>query len=324
MSPIDAQTVQKAVALLAQGGLIGLPTETVYGLAADATQEEAVRKIFALKGRPAGHPLIVHLSDAQRLPQWAHKIPSVAYDLAEAFWPGPLTMILPRQPSVLDVVTGGHPTVGLRVPAHPVARALLKAYGKQHSGALAAPSANRFGRVSPTQAEHVRAEFGDDVAMVLEGGACPVGIESTILDLSGPKIQLLRPGKIGREALQAVVGPLELPLRSSTPAPGTLSSHYAVAVPTYGHCDPESLPGPSGQRRGWIGMSAPQVSGGDWVVEVLGRDPDSFAQRFYATLRRLEAAGVEEIYIQALPEEDAWGGIRDRVQRACAAHPPRP
>lgn len=327
MNPVDPDAVQRAVAQLARGALIGLPTETVYGLAADATQEEAVRKIFSLKGRPTGHPLIVHLSGADQLPQWASKIPAAAYDLAEAFWPGPLTMILPRHPSVLDVVTGGHPTVGLRVPAHPVAQALLGAYAKQHSGALAAPSANRFGRVSPTRAEHVRAEFGDALAMVLEGGACPVGIESTIVDLSGPTPQLLRPGKIGLEALQRVVGPLDVPQRSSTPASGTLSSHYAVSVPTYGNCDPASLPlswaQSPGLRRGWIGMVAPEHPGEDWIVEVLGSDPHSFAQGFYATLRRLEAAGAVEIYIQSLPEEDSWRGIRDRVQRACAAHPPR-
>lgn len=315
---IASGELEAAVAELAAGSVVGMPTETVYGLAGDATNEAAVRKIFALKGRPSNHPVIVHLHDPQQLKDWARDIPSIAWDLAAAFWPGPLTLILPRHERVLDHVTGGHPTVGLRIPGHPVALSLLCAFGQAHSGALAAPSANRFGRVSPTKAEHVRSEFGDALAMVLDGGACDVGIESTIVDLSCARPTVLRPGQLDLHRLGEFLDELQGPGAGQTPAPGTLAAHYAVKIPTYGQVDPKALPSLQG-RVGWIGRSEQPQSEGDWQVELLGDDASSFAQGFYQALRRLEAAQVQAIYIQALPDTPAWQGVADRVRRACVA-----
>lgn len=312
------QELSQAVEHLRAGDLIGLPTETVYGLAGDATKDATVRQIFKLKGRPANHPVIVHLHDAQQIKEWARDIPQAAWDLAAAFWPGPLTMILPRHDKVLDVVTGGHPTVGLRIPAHPVALQLLRVFGQKNSGAVAAPSANRFGRVSPTQAAHVRAEFGQNLAMVLEGGACEVGIESTIVDLSRGVPSVLRPGQIGASRLGELLGPLQGPAPSSTPAPGTLASHYAVKIPTYAQVSASQLPRNPG-RFGWIGLDMPCNLGEDWQVEILGQDPAVFARGLYHALRRLEAAQVQAIYIQTLPDSPSWQGVADRVGRASVA-----
>ena len=210
--------LDRAVELLKAGELVGIPTETVYGLGADAANPAAVAKIFAAKGRPADHPLIVHIPGASHLERWAVDIPDLAYELAEDFWPGPLTLILRRAPGVPDAVTGGQDTVGLRVPGHPVALDLLRAFAAAGgSGGIAAPSANRFGRISPTTADHVREELGDAVALVLDGGACAVGIESTIIDLSSGKPMLLRPGHITPAAIEAVCG--ELPTAPGAAAP---------------------------------------------------------------------------------------------------------
>uniref|UniRef100_UPI002FDD1BFD L-threonylcarbamoyladenylate synthase n=1 Tax=Pelomicrobium sp. TaxID=2815319 RepID=UPI002FDD1BFD len=203
--------IAKAVDILRAGGLVAFPTETVYGLGADARNPEAVGKIFAAKGRPQHHPVIVHLAEAAQLEAWAVDIPDGARRLAERFWPGPLTLILRRGPGVPDAVTGGQDTVGLRVPAHPVAQALLQAFG----GGIAAPSANRFGRLSPTTAQHVEAELDGAVDLILDGGACPVGIESTIVDCAGERPTLLRPGHIGREVLEEALG-----VRVEAPGPG--------------------------------------------------------------------------------------------------------
>ena len=202
IEPPSAAAIAEAAALLRAGDIVGMPTETVYGLAADALDPEAVNKIFAAKGRPADHPLIVHLPAAEHLPQWAAAIPKDVIALARAFWPGPLTLILKRTPEVPDEVTGGQDTVGVRVPSHPVALALLRAF----DGGLAAPSANRFGRISPTTAVHVQEELGERVALILDGGACEVGIESTILDFSRDVPEILRPGAIGPEDIARVIG----------------------------------------------------------------------------------------------------------------------
>ena len=204
--------IDRAVAVLRAGGLVAIPTETVYGLAADASNPGAVAKIFAVKQRPVHHPLIVHIAAAEQLDDWAATIPSAAAVLADACWPGPLTLLVPRAARVLDVVTGGLDTVGVRVPAHPLTLALLTEFG----GGLAAPSANRFGRVSPTTAEHVRADLGDDVGFVLDGGPCPGGVESTIVDVSGPVPRLLRPGGIAREEIERVLGAGAVAMRRST------------------------------------------------------------------------------------------------------------
>jgi L-threonylcarbamoyladenylate synthase len=215
--------VDRALAVLHAGGLVAIPTETVYGLAADASNPDAVRRIFAVKARPADHPLIVHIGAADQLGRWAATVPPAAAVLADACWPGPLTVLVPRAPHVLDVVTGGRPTVGVRVPAHPLTLELLDRFG----GGLAAPSANRFGQVSPTTAAHVRADLGDDVDFVVDGGPCPVGVESTIVDCTVDPPQVLRPGGISADEIAAL---LDMTLGSAigpSRAPGMLASHYA-------------------------------------------------------------------------------------------------
>lgn len=213
LQPWSDATEQLAVRLLRAGELVAFPTETVYGLGADAANPAAVRRIFEAKGRPANHPVIVHLADASRLGEWAREIPDVAHRLIRAFWPGPLTLVLKRAPGVSDVVTGGQDTVGVRCPAHPVAHALIAAFAASGgSGAVAAPSANRFGRISPTHAEHVAEEFGDAIPLIIDGGDCDVGLESTILDLSGNLPVLLRPGRITAGEIEQIVGqPVLLP-----------------------------------------------------------------------------------------------------------------
>ena len=230
--PVDPAAIARAVDVLRRGGLVAMPTETVYGLAADAGSESAVRAIFAAKGRPADHPVIVHIPDAASMHRWAVEVPAAARALAAAFWPGPLTLVLKRGPAASDLITGGQDTVGLRCPAHPWALALLKAFG----GGVAAPSANRFGRISPTTAQHVVDDLGlkpdGAVDMVLDGGACPVGIESTIVDLSGPSPRLLRPGAVTRGELEAVLGaPLGGSEAGAPRVSGGLEKHYAPRTP---------------------------------------------------------------------------------------------
>ena len=211
---MDQKSIKAAVTILRAGGLVVFPTETVYGLGADAANAAAVRKIFAAKGRPADHPVIVHLASDRDLTRWASDIPPAVRQLAERFWPGPLTLVVRRAKSVSDEVTGGQDTIGLRVPSHPIAQALLNAFG----GGIAAPSANRFGHISPTTVRHVREELGDRVDLILDGGACEVGIESTIVDVSGGTPVLLRPGRVSEEEIEAV---LQVPLAR----PGAGSPH---------------------------------------------------------------------------------------------------
>lgn len=317
MTTVDAEAVAKAAEVLRRGGLVAFPTETVYGLGADASQPDAVRKIFSAKGRPADHPLIVHLAEPAQLAHWAADIPAEAWRLAEAFWPGPLTLVLKRRPEINDVVTGGQDTIGLRIPSHPVAQALLRAFG----GGIAGPSANRFGRISPTTAAHVRAEFGDSLDAILEGGQSEVGIESTIVDLSGEAAALLRPGHISAEALARVLGTAVRPPTAASPrVSGSLESHYAPRTPAVlatadaidvaWSCAGAPLgilsrrPQPAGDRAG-LWLNAP-------------RDPDGYAHELYASLRRLDAAGCERILVEVLPDGPAWSAIRDRVGRATA------
>lgn len=269
-----------------------MPTETVYGLAADACSPLAVRRIFAAKGRPADHPVIVHLESAASAQSWGHWS-DTAQALAEAFWPGPLTVVLPRAGHVLDEVTGGLPTVGLRVPAHPVAHELLAAFG----GGLAAPSANPFGTVSPTSAAHVRAAFGADL-MVLDGGPCTVGLESSIVDLSGPTPALLRPGGVPRRALEAIVGTLG---QAATPAPGTLRAHYAPRTSLLLTDDV-------------LGEVARLKAAGRSVA-VLPAGP-GHAQRLYAELRRLDRLGVDLLVAERSHDLDMREAINDRLSRA--------
>lgn len=309
--------VEAAVAALRRGEVIGLPTETVYGLAADATNVEAVRRIFALKGRPADHPLIVHIADASGLPTWTTGASPLALRLAEAFWPGPLTMILPRSARVPEVVTGGQDTVGLRCPDHPVALAVLREFG----GGLAAPSANRFGRISPTSAAHVREEFPRGVDIILDGGDCEIGIESTIIDLSSGEQRILRPGRISAARIEAVIGPVAQDRSEHSPrASGTLEAHYAPRTPLL------MLPrvalekeareqGALGKRVAILGVGTiPKGSNGLALPE----DAESFAHGLYAALRQLDASGQQLLLVERPPEDPNWDAVHDRLRRAAA------
>ncbi len=311
-----AQHIGKAAKILRAGGLVAFPTETVYGLGADATNCKAVKKIFAAKGRPADHPVIVHLPSSDALAAWATEVPEAAYRLAEAFWPGPLTLILKRLEDVPDAVTGGQDTVGLRVPGHPVALALLEAFG----GGVAAPSANRFGRVSPTRAEHVRAELGGAVDLILDGGPCEVGLESTILDLSAGAPRLLRPGGVTVARLEAVLGHSLAPNKTGAPrAPGTLASHYAPTTPTV-VVPSEKLATCLEQHKDkelGVLVRQPQQNQPENILwKTLPNTPEGFGRGLYAALRELDASGVERIIVEAPPEDDAWLAVRDRLARA--------
>jgi L-threonylcarbamoyladenylate synthase len=322
VSAATAEQIERAAQLLHTGALIAFPTETVYGLGADARNADAVRRIFAAKGRPAEHPVIVHLADADLLPRWAREIGANAEALAQAFWPGPLTLILPRAATVLDVVTGGQDSVGLRVPGHPVAQALLARLLDLGSDGIAAPSANRFGRISATNARHVAEEFGDAVAMVLDGGSSRHGIESAIVDLTTGEPVLLRPGAITIEALGRVLGsPPRLAGSKSPRASGTLASHYAPGTAARLIAPHElilalsalskpvariavlarSVAKPMGFSGSWI--DAPEQSAG-------------YAQELYANLRTLDARGADEIWIEAPPDGPEWVAVNDRLSRA--------
>lgn len=319
--------IAEAVRLLKNGQLVGIPTETVYGLGADAANPDAVAKIFAAKGRPADHPLIVHLPGAAHLDRWAREIPPAAWELAEAFWPGPLTLILKRAAHVPDAVTGGQDTVGLRVPGHPLALELLRAFAAAGgSGGIAAPSANRFGRISPTTADHVREELGDAVPLVLDGGACAVGIESTILDLSTGKPVLLRPGHISPAAIEAICGVAPQAPSGGVPrASGTLEAHYAPQTPMR-MVDGESLPGfldtmrQSGRRCGVLCHTQPLQTEAEAMrphaYQVLPDDPVGYAHGLYAALRALDHAAAELIVVEAIPSSPQWAAVADRLRRA--------
>jgi L-threonylcarbamoyladenylate synthase len=310
--------VEEAVALLRRGGLVALPTETVYGLAADAEDELAVRRIFAAKGRPSAHPLIVHLADAGLASGWCRAFPEGARRLAAAFWPGPLTLVLPRGPRALDVVTGGQDTVALRVPSHPVAHAVLASFG----GGLAMPSANRFGRTSPTRAEHVAEDLGGAVDLILDGGPCEVGVESTIVDLSGPSPALLRPGGVAREALEEVLGasvPMAAP--GGVRAPGTLPSHYApragVVLAEAGEVQQKVAElSATGAKVGLVGPR--QAVPGAVVALEAPADAEGLARVLYAMLREGDARGCDVLVVQVPPEHGVGLAVRDRLRRAAA------
>ena len=306
-------TVEDAVAALRRGEVIGLPTETVYGLAADASDPVAVARVFALKRRPADHPLIVHLGDAALLDVWSRDVPAVARTLAARFWPGPLTLVLPRAERVLDAVTGGQDTVALRMPAHPLARAVLQAFG----AGLAAPSANRFGRISPTRPEHVRAEFGAAVPCVLDGGPCSIGIESTIVDLSGSMPRILRPGAITRAMLEAALGAAvaEGAASASPRVSGALPAHYAPA--TLLELVATAALRARLHETGVLALTHGIDTGAGAGLR-LPADAAGYAQGLYAALRELDARGARRLLVEAPPEDPAWAGVRDRLQRAAA------
>ena len=320
---LDLAAIAHAARLLEQGQLVALPTETVYGLGADAENPAAVARIYAAKGRPQDHPVIVHLAPGADLGHWAADIPSAAHQLAAAFWPGPLTMILKRAAHIPDAVSGGQDTVGLRCPSHPVAIALLQAF-KGGRGGVAAPSANKFGNVSPTTARHVHDEFDADgtVAAVLDGGQSQVGIESTIVDLSrlathGPV--LLRPGQISAEAIAAVIDQLPVAADAAAPrASGTLESHYAPHTPVAMQ-DTAALGAtlaalaPSGRKLALVHYSDFPAT---HAALRLPATPDGFAHALYAALRAMDTSGAELILVEAPPTDGAWLGVNDRLRRA--------
>jgi len=316
--------IDKAVAILRRGGLVAFPTETVYGLGADASNPEALRKLYAAKGRPAGHPVIVHLADVSQLAQWARELPPAAEKLAAKFWPGPLTLILRRAPGVSDAVTGGQDTVGLRIPSHPVAHALLMKF----RDGVAAPSANRFGRVSATTAQHVKQEFGVVVDCVLEGGPSEIGIESTIVAVTGARPVLLRPGHIpAREIEEAAGVPLGAPDSGSPRAPGTLAAHYAPQTPLLvmeGDLLLELAASliRQGKRVAVLARGArqPLLPGLTWIVAP--PDASVYAHDLYANLRALDAAGGDAILVEKLPQQPEWDAVNDRLGRAAAGSSP--
>ncbi|MBK6676327.1 MAG: threonylcarbamoyl-AMP synthase [Rhodocyclaceae bacterium] len=312
--------IERAVQLLRAGELVAFPTETVYGLGADASNVSAVAKIFAVKGRPQDHPLIVHVPGVEHLDRWACEVPEKARALAKAFWPGPLTLILKRRPEVIDAITGGQDTVGIRVPNHPLALELLKAF----DGGVAAPSANRFGHVSPTTAQHVHDELGDAVAMILDGGPCQVGIESTIVDLTGERTTILRPGMVSAFELGKVLG--RLPAIGGADAPrvsGSLAAHYAPRTPL-ALLQPDVVifavreAMAANKRIGVIAPMACPLSDERIVWRQISGEAAGFAHDIYALLRELDEMGCARIVVQKPPLNENWRAINDRLQRAVA------
>lgn len=311
--------VEVGARLLRDGELVAFPTETVYGLGADAANPAAVGKIFALKGRPSDHPLIVHIAGVEALSEWAHEAPPAAFALAEAFWPGPLTMIVRKSSRVPDAVTGGQHTVGLRCPSHPMARELLREFARIGSGAVAAPSANRFGHVSPTTAEHVLDEFGAGL-FVIDGGPCEVGLESTIVDLSRGAPVLLRPGSVTRDDLARVMGMDPRDRDDEAPrASGTLAAHYAprTAMALVGtHAldfELRSLTNAAVLAMHEAPYTARVTS---WINA--GSDAARYGHDLYANLRKLDASGAKRILVEAPPRTAQWEAVNDRLMRACA------
>jgi L-threonylcarbamoyladenylate synthase len=327
----DPASVSAAAQALRAGELLGLPTETVYGLGADASSDAAVAKIFAAKGRPSDHPLIVHVADASGVDHYARDVPAFARQLMQAFWPGPLTLILPRRPDVGAAAAGGQDSIGLRCPSHPLAHALLLAARELGVQGVAAPSANKFGRVSPTTAAHVQGEFGDSL-LILDGGPCDVGIESTIIDCTRGAPVLLRPGHITREQVQAACG-LRLLGKEELEAPaprasGTLEAHYAPNAKV------RLMEGKALQTA--LDVLGRDFDGGKAMIAVYARsilrvpsskvlyrrmpdDAAAAAQQLFAVLRDFDGQGVNLIWVEQPPATSDWEGVRDRLQRAAAA-----
>ena len=321
----DEQAIAQAAQALHEGQLVGLPTETVYGLAANATDDAAVAQIFVAKGRPADHPLIVHVLSAEQVPIFATQVPEFAQALIGAFWPGPLTLILHRQSGVATASAGGQDSIGLRCPSHPVAQALLRAGLALGVHGVSAPSANRFGRVSPTTAAHVQSELGQGL-LILDGGECDVGIESTIIDCTRGEPVLLRPGHITRPQIELACGRTVLDKDAvHQPAPrasGTLESHYAPRAKVRLMSAPEidaklQALGPHANNLGVWSATRPDAGAG-----VLWRAQPQHAERaahdLFGVLRDLDARGVQQIWVQLPPETPEWEGVRDRLQRAAA------
>lgn len=332
LSANEAAIAQAAQAVC-DGQLLGLPTETVYGLAANASDDAAVSQIFVAKGRPADHPLIVHVASKAQVPLFAAQVPEFAQALMGAFWPGPLTLILPRQPGVATASAGGQDSIGLRCPSHPVAQALLRACLPLGVLGVSAPSANRFGRVSPTRAAHVQSELGPDL-LILDGGDCAVGIESTIIDCTRGEPVLLRPGHITRGQIEAACGRAVLDKDAGQeamgqPAPrasGTLASHYAprAKVRLMSADDIDHKLQALGPHANNLGLWSAKRPGADLAqgAGVLWREQPASAELaahdLFGVLRDLDARGVTQIWVQQPPDTPEWEGVRDRLQRAAA------
>jgi len=313
--------IETAVQALRDGELVAFPTETVYGLGANAQNPAAVRRIFEAKGRPANHPVIVHLDSPKYLHRWVRTVPDAAMRLAETFWPGALTLVLPRAAHVHDVVTGGQDTIAIRVPAHPMAQQLLTAFG----GGIAAPSANRYGRLSPTRAEHVREELGDAVRLVLDGGECQIGLESTIVAFEGPSARLLRPGSVTAAQIRAVVGELAVGASQESPrVPGGTPSHYAPVTPMTivpaGEIDAQADAASGGGKRIAVLAQRLPLRSHKYVTWInAGRRPESYGHDLYNNLRTLDRAGCQRILVQEVPDGERWDAIRDRLLRAATS-----
>ncbi|MBU6210645.1 MAG: threonylcarbamoyl-AMP synthase [Gammaproteobacteria bacterium] len=332
--PIEASDadIAAAVKALRAGELVAFPTETVYGLGADAGNSAALSRVYAAKGRPTDHPLILHLADVAQLTRWVAALPAPTAtrveQLAQRFWPGPLTLVLPCAAEVSPVLTGGQTSLAVRVPSHPVAQRLLRAFG---SG-IAAPSANRYGRVSPTRAVHVREEFPEGV-MILEGGDCEVGVESTILSLLETPPRILRPGIIGRESLEALIGPLALGSSTTVPrVPGSMPQHYAPQTPVE-LVAVEALDAriksciASGEAVAVLARSAPEtrMASARGAISLPVRrwlqapaSSAAYAHDLYANLRSLDKENAARILIEQVPTSPEWDAVRDRLSRAAA------
>jgi len=310
--------IEAAVDALRDGELVAFPTETVYGLGANASNPAAVRKVFELKDRPASHPVIVHIDQSKYLKRWVRELSPEAEKLAAAFWPGPLTLVLPRSETVHDEVTGGQDTVAIRIPSHPMARQLLDAFG----GGIAAPSANRYGRLSATRAEHVQDEFGDAVKVILDGGECQLGLESTIVSCLDGEVRLLRPGAIKLSQLRAVVGEVQIGANNAVPrVPGSAAAHYSPATPLSivpgGELDAlaKSL-SEGGQRIAVLAQRLPLKTYETVTWVNAGKRAEAFGHDLYANLRTLDKAGCARILVQEVPGDERWDAIRDRLARA--------
>ncbi|WP_341328453.1 L-threonylcarbamoyladenylate synthase [Methylotuvimicrobium sp. KM2] len=320
----DDAAVAKAVELLNQGRLVAFPTETVYGLGADAGDAEAVTRIFKAKGRPVDHPLIVHIASPAQLSDWAIQVTDTAQRLAKRFWPGPLTLILKKRPEVPNEVTGGQDTVGLRIPDNPVALRLLRAFG----GGIAAPSANRFKRVSPTQASHVAEELDGLIDLILDGGPCRVGVESTIIDLSGASPLLLRPGSITKAEIEQVLQCELIEISTAnndTPrAPGQMAVHYAPSTLTR-LCPSEQLNdtikqlAEQGKKIGLLAYRFESKPNSSVTIVHLPETADAYAQGLYAALRELDRQRLDIILVEQPPESNEWHAINDRLKKAATA-----
>ncbi len=324
----ESAEIEKAVEILRSGGLVAFATETVYGLGADATNARAIGKIFSVKGRPPTNPLIVHVADISVAKRYVTTWPESAERLAAAFWPGPLTMVLPKSQTIVPAVTAGLPTVAIRCPDHPIALALLKKF----AGPIAAPSANRSNRISPTTADHVRRELGNDVDLILDGGDCRVGIESTVVDLTSSRPAILRPGAIGRERLEQLLGPIDVASTTdhSAPAasPGQLPVHYAPNAPAFRFTNSDlgrlqnllsSRLGRSNVfliiERTELAAQLRQRTDSGTIIE-MPASADDYARRLYAALREADDRRPDAIWVQQPPDQTQWDAVKDRLSRA--------